>query len=64
MAYSIKVRHSVFENRALRKIFGPKREEEIGDWIKIGTHMKLRNGKLHDFESSNIFLMINARKER
>jgi hypothetical protein len=25
----------VFENRVLRRIFGPKREEEAGDWRKL-----------------------------
>ena len=28
-------RYRVFENREVGKIFGPKREEAIGDWIKI-----------------------------
>jgi hypothetical protein len=34
-----------FENRVLRKIFGPKREED-GSWIK------LHNDELHDLYSS------------
>jgi len=25
----------VFENRVLRKIFGPKRDEVIGEWRKL-----------------------------
>jgi hypothetical protein len=25
----------VFENRALRKIFGPKRDEVTGEWRKV-----------------------------
>jgi hypothetical protein len=25
----------MFENRVLGRIFGPKRDEEIGDWRKI-----------------------------
>jgi hypothetical protein len=25
----------VFENRALRRIFGPKREEVTGEWRKL-----------------------------
>ena len=33
-------RLTVFENRVLRRIFGPKRYEVTGDW------RKLRNGKL------------------
>jgi hypothetical protein len=32
----------VFENRVLRKIFGPKGEEVTGDW------RKLHNEELHD----------------
>jgi hypothetical protein len=32
----------VFENRVLRKIFGPKRDEVIGGW------RKLYNGELHN----------------
>jgi hypothetical protein len=28
-------RLGVFENRVLRKIFGPKREDVTGDWIKL-----------------------------
>jgi hypothetical protein len=36
----------VFEKRVLRRIFGSKRKEEIGDW------RRLHNGKLHNFYSS------------
>jgi hypothetical protein len=32
----------VFENRVLRRIFGPKRDEVMGEWIKL--HSK----ELHD----------------
>jgi hypothetical protein len=32
----------VFENRVLRKIFGPKREEVEGGWIR------LHNEELHN----------------
>jgi hypothetical protein len=32
----------VFENRLLRKIFGPKRDEVIGGWRKLDNE-KLRN---------------------
>jgi hypothetical protein len=35
----------VFENRVLRKIFGPKREE-------VGLWRKLHNDELHDLYSS------------
>jgi hypothetical protein len=45
----------VFENRVLKKIFGPKREED-GSW------RKLRNDKLHDLYSSpNIVRVIKSR---
>jgi hypothetical protein len=32
----------VFENRVLRRIFGPKREEVTGEWRKLHTE------ELHD----------------
>jgi hypothetical protein len=32
---SILYRLKVFENRELRRIFGPKREEVTGDWRKL-----------------------------
>jgi hypothetical protein len=39
----------VFENRVLRRIFGPKRDEVTGGW------RKLRNEELHNlFSSPNI----------
>jgi hypothetical protein len=34
----------VFENRALRRVFGPKRDEVTGEW-----------GKLHNVELSELF---------
>jgi hypothetical protein len=36
----------VFENRVLRRIFGPKRDEVTGEW------RKLHNGELHNMYSS------------
>jgi hypothetical protein len=46
-------RLSVFENRVLRRIFGPKRNEEIGGW------RKLYNEDLHKlYSSSSIIRMI------
>jgi hypothetical protein len=33
---------SLFENRVLKKVFGPKKEEVAGGWRKI-HHEKLRN---------------------
>jgi hypothetical protein len=29
------VRLPLFENRALRRIFGPKRDEETGEWRRL-----------------------------
>jgi hypothetical protein len=47
-----------FENRVLRKVFGPKREEG-GSW------RKLHNDKLHDLYSSpNIVRVIKSRRMR
>jgi hypothetical protein len=49
----------VFENRVLRRIFGPKRDEVTGDW------RKLHNRRLHNFYSSpNIVIMIKSRRVR
>jgi hypothetical protein len=48
----------VFENRVLRKIFGPKREED-GSWRKV------HNDVLHDMYSSpNIVRVIKSRRMR
>jgi PAS domain-containing protein len=49
----------LFENRVLRRIFGPKREEITGKW------RKLRNEELHDLYSSpNILRVIKSRRMR
>jgi hypothetical protein len=42
---TLRVEHilRVFENKGLKKIFGPKRDEVTGDWIK------LHNEELHNF---------------
>jgi hypothetical protein len=46
----------VFENRVLRRIFGPKRDEVTGDW------RKLHNEELHDLYSSpSIIRIIKSR---
>jgi hypothetical protein len=47
----------VFENRVLRRIFGPKRDEETGGW------RKLRDEELHSLYSSpSIIMMIKSRR--
>jgi hypothetical protein len=49
----------VFENRVLRRIFGPKRDEMTGEW------RKLHNEELHNFYSSpNIIRQIKSRRMR
>jgi hypothetical protein len=49
----------VFENRVLRKIFGPKRDEVTGEW------RKLHNEELHDLYSSpSIIRIIESRRMR
>jgi hypothetical protein len=46
----------VFENRVLRRVFGPKRDEVTGEW------RKLRNEELNDLYSlSNIVRVVKSR---
>jgi hypothetical protein len=48
----------IFENRVLRRIFGPKRKED-GSWRKLHTD------ELHNlYSSSNIVRMIKSRRMR
>jgi hypothetical protein len=52
-----KVRLRVVENRVLRNIFGPERDEVMGDWGK------LHNEELFNFQPwLNIIRMIKSRK--
>jgi hypothetical protein len=49
----------VFENRILRRIFGPKRDEVTGEW------RKLHNEELHNLYSSpDIIRQVNSRRMR
>jgi hypothetical protein len=49
----------VFENRVLRTIFGPLRDEVTGDW------RKLHNEELHNlYFAPNIIRMIKTRRMR
>jgi hypothetical protein len=51
-------RQTVFQNRILRRIFGPKRDE-IGEW------KRLHNEELHSlYRLPNIVRVIKARRQR
>jgi hypothetical protein len=52
-------RLGVFENRVLRRIFGPKRDEATGEW------RRLHNEELNDLYSSpNITGVIKSKRMR
>jgi hypothetical protein len=49
----------VFENRVLRRVFGPKRDEVTGEW------RKLHNEELNDLHSlPNIVRVVKSRRMR
>jgi hypothetical protein len=49
----------VFENRVLRRIFGPKRDEIKGEW------RKMHNGELHNLYSSpDVIRQMKSRRMR
>jgi hypothetical protein len=49
----------VFENRVLRRIFGPKRDEVTGGW------RKLHDEELHNsYSYASIIRMIKPRRKR
>jgi hypothetical protein len=59
LSHREKSRDRVFENRVLRRIFGPKRDDVTGEW------RKLHNEELHILYSSpNIIRRIKSRRMR
>jgi hypothetical protein len=54
LVFDIKEEHTlrVFDNRVLRRIFGPKRDDVAGDW------RKLHNEELHNSYSSSGIIRI------
>jgi hypothetical protein len=50
LTFREKRRRRVFENRVLRRIFGPKSDRVTAEW------RRLRNGDLHNLSSSACFL--------
>jgi hypothetical protein len=48
----------VFENRVLRRIFGPKRDEVTGEWRKLHHNKELRDM----YSSPSIIRIIKSRR--
>jgi hypothetical protein len=48
----------MFENRVLRRIFGPKRDEVTGEWRKLHNELN------YPYCSSNIVRVIKSRRMR
>jgi hypothetical protein len=53
----VRLRLRVFENRVLRRIFGPKRDEVTGEW------RRLHNEELNDLYSSPNIIRIDQIKK-
>jgi hypothetical protein len=51
------IKGAIFDNRVLRRIFGPKRDEVTEEW------RKLHNGELHNLYSSPDIIRQNKSRE-
>jgi hypothetical protein len=60
MTVTYKYRLSVFENRVLRRIFVPRRDEVTGDWRKLHNEEELHNL----YSSPHIIKMMKSRRMR
>jgi hypothetical protein len=58
VSHSLRLRLRVFENKVLRRIFGPKRDEVTGEW------RRLHNKELYALYSPNIIWVIKSRTMR
>jgi hypothetical protein len=58
LTLSEEYRLTVFENRVLRRIYGPKRDEVTGEW------RKLYNEELHNLYSSDIIRQVKSKRMR